>query len=66
LLKTLAEQLKLEPVELVLQRDDSRRLGLQQLRDVLRRHRGHRLCGEDLLVCMARRHDAILPAKAAN
>ena len=66
LLKPLAEQLTLEPVELVLQRNDGRSLGLQQLRDVLRRHRGHRLYGEDLFVCMARRHDAILPANAAN
>jgi hypothetical protein len=65
-LALLAEQLAPEPVELMLQRGDGRSLGLQQPRDVLRRHRGHRLCGEDLWVCSARRHGDILPARAAH
>ena len=39
----------------VLQRGDGRSLGLQQLRDVLRRHRGHRLLGEYLL-CLSLIH----------
>lgn len=53
-LALLAEQLPPEPVDLMLQIGDGRSLGLQQLRERLRRHRGHRLCGVDLWVCAGR------------
>ena len=53
-LALLAEQLAFEPIELVLQRGNGGRLQAQHLHDVVHRHRGHRLCGEDLLMCACR------------